>query len=683
MEKKAKPLDPEAVLGDGGLASRRLPRYEARAEQMTMANAVADAIAEGGHLLVEAGTGVGKSFAYLVPAILAAAEQGKKVVVATHTIALQEQLVEKDLPFLRSILPVEFNAVLVKGRSNYVSLRRLKMAGERAGSLFKSEEADQVIKLTSWAKTTADGSRSDLSFRPFAAVWSEVASEDGNCMGRKCPTYKECFFQAARRRVHEADLLIVNHALYMIDVGLRANGGSFLPPHDVVIFDEAHTLDAVASDHLGLRLSSGSVEFFLNRLAKGLQGPDSDAPTSSKSGTKSPKRPERHGLQSAIVNVSINSNSFFNDVAYVAREFGSRNGRLRQPIDVDNVLGESLNDLAGLLSEEATVATRDDERLELNAAADKCRSLAVSIERWLSQSEAESVFWVETESKPRSKIVLASAPLNLGELLNRDLFQRIPTCILTSATLCSGKPPSFEFARKTLGIPECVEIQLGSPYDYQSQVAIHIARGLPDPSAAAREFEDRAIEAIPYYLDKTQGKAFVLFTSHILMERAARELTPWFQERGIRLLAQSDGMPRSQMVDAFKADVDSVLFGADSFWQGVDVPGEALSNVIIVRIPFSVPDKPLLEARLEKIRADGGNPFTEYQVPEAIIKLKQGFGRLVRSRGDEGIVVLLDPRVLTKPYGRALLDSLPECRRIIETPLRSSAPSPPPSRRSW
>ena len=248
------------------------------------------------------------------------------------------------------------------------------------------------------------------------------------------------------------------------------------------------------------------------------------------------------------------------------------------------------------------------------------------------------------------------------------MFERVPTCVLTSATLCVGSPPRFDFIKSRLGLTSCTELALGSPFDYASQVTVHLPNNLPDPSDQPDLFERSAIRAIAHYLEQTEGKAFVLFTSHKMLEAAARALTPWLAERNIALFAQSDGMPRSQMVDAFKADINSVIFGADTFWQGVDVPGESLSNVIITRLPFSVPSHPLLEARLEDIRRRGGSPFVEYQVPEAVIKLKQGFGRLIRTQSDRGIVVILDPRVLCKPYGRTFLNSLPHCPRIVEAP---------------
>ena len=650
-------FDPSPILGPGGAVSRRLPSYEARPEQLAMAEAVARAIGEGGHLVVEAGTGVGKSFAYLVPSILAASEAGKKVVISTHTISLQEQLLQKDLPFLRAVMPCEFTATLVKGRSNYVSLRRLESAGGRALSTFQHpDEFDHYNALQSWAKETDDGSRSDLDFKPASAVWDAVASENGNCLGKRCPRFNDCFYFKARRRMRTANILVVNHALFFSDLALRSEGFGLLPDYDVVVFDEAHTLEAIAGDHLGLRITSGQVDFLLSRLynertRKGLLAHfDLDEAIDA-------TRPVR-----------IAASAFFGNVARWRETDGQPNGRLRRPIGLAPELPEALRRLGGAIIAGSQEVEDEGQRLELTAVGDRCDLTAVMLDRWLEQSEPDGVYWVDLEgSLPRRRVTLAAAPIEVGPVLNRLLFQEVPTCILTSATLCSGSPPDFRFVRNRLGLSGGQSLQLGSPFSYREQARLHVARNMPDPSDDPNGFERACLKAIPHYIELTGGRAFVLFTSYRFMEAAARLLLPWFVERNITLYSQSDGVPRSKMVESFRSDVGSVLFGTDSFWQGVDVPGEALSNVIITKLPFSVPDRPLLEARLEAIRRRGGNPFLEHQVPEAVLKLKQGFGRLIRSRSDHGIVVILDPRILTKPYGRTFFDALPDCPRSIDT----------------
>jgi len=651
-------LLPADILGPEGSIAKRLSGYEHRQEQLAMADAVLKAISQQHHLVVEAGTGVGKSFAYLVPAILSTDRttggEPKRIVISTHTISLQEQLLRKDLPFLRSVMPIEFTAVLVKGRGNYISLRRLQNAEGRAGAIFHdAQELKQLADIGRWSQTTTDGSRSDLPFRPASPVWDEVQSEHGNCMGKKCPRFRDCFYYAARRRSQNAQILVVNHALFCSDLALRQEGVSILPDYDVAIFDEAHTLEAVASEHLGLSVSSGQIDYLLNKLYNDR--------------TNKGLLVHHHWgeAQQLVLECRARTEDFFADLRDWLDHRPKHNGRITQADIVPNGLSSTLEKLAKLIRDQAEALTNEEEQQDCTSAVEKLRNLAQVVRGWLQQTETESVYWMDEVGGRRPRLKLACAPLDIGPTLRSWLFETVPTVILTSATLATGKG-AFDFFQSRVGLSQAQTLQLGSPFDYQKQARIIVTPGMPDPSQKPVEYERRVLEMIRRYVDRTDGRTFVLFTSYQMLRSVVTALTPWLVQKKLAILSQAEGLPRTQMVDQFKANPRSVLFGTDSFWQGVDVPGDALQTVIITKLPFSVPDRPLLAARLDAIRTSGGNPFVDYQLPEAVIKLKQGFGRLIRSRLDTGQVVILDPRILTKPYGRTFLESLPPCQLVRE-----------------
>jgi ATP-dependent DNA helicase DinG len=765
------------ILAAGGPIARALGEgYEPRGQQLEMAEAVELALSTKGTLLAEAGTGVGKSFAYLVPAILRALAHNERVVIATNTIALQEQLIEKDIPFLRATLDAahaegssgtpEANGwglptanlrplvpALVKGRGNYVSIRRLRLASERQDRIFADEAQRRSLHaIEDWAYQTSDGTLSSLPALERPSVWDRVQSDSDNCMGRKCPTYEQCFYQQSRRLMQSANLLICNHAVFFADLNLRiagvarggeagagdegssgnAGGGGgfgFLPEYHHVILDEAHALEDVACDHFGLSLTESRVEHLLGVLYHTRTGRGYLPQLAI--GCKRPEAVD--AAHHAVLKALDASRAFFDELARAGRPGGGGggggSGRIREPGIVPNTLTPAMKALSLRLMALKEDAAQEADKFELNAYAIRAAAIAFDAEVLVSQSREGYVYWLETGAESegafragggggaegsarlrtftgRTRMKLACSPVEVAPLLRQHLFTGERSVVLTSATMTvPGRtvrrpgpstdnapasideverhaghrlPQAFGHIAERLGIDAARTVTLGSPFDHARQAEVFIDRSIPDPrggggggGGGARSnhdargtggglpYHDALAQRVLHHVLETEGGAFVLFTSFAALHAVADRLGAALADAGLPLLAQGrDGTP-GQVLARFREHDRAVLLGAASFWQGVDVKGRGLRNVIITKLPFDPPDRPLVEARGELIRLRGGDPFRDDALPRAIIRFKQGFGRLIRSQTDFGRIVILDPRVETTAYGRRFLDALP------------------------
>ncbi len=635
----------EEIFGPEGLIARAHPDYEYRPGQVQMAEAVLRAFAEKRHLIVEAGTGTGKTLAYLVPAIAAAASNGGRVIISTGTKNLQEQLMEKDVPFLQNVLPRKFTAAYMKGRSNYACLQRIKRA-ETSPVLEGLDELDYFDEVRQWTRESQTGDRAELIGLPERLpFWRHIDARSEICIGQKCPDFDPCFITRMRQRALDADIVIVNHHLFFADLALRnSEYGQVLPDYSAVIFDEAHLIEDVAAEYFGAQVSNYQVEDLLRDLQN-----------------------------LAITNVDANREltkiggrvARFSDAFWM----GFRDGRGEEgrfPIlpgtfarkktngEIEaTALGDAYLGLDGALDRmETTLDALKEQSPEIENLTRRVRQLRFDLQFIVAGDDKHFVYWLERRGRGA---FLRASPIDVSGLLQDKLFDRVETVVLTSATLASaGK---FDFVRERLGLPEADSLVAASGYDYENQAVLYLPLRMPDPRAP--QWADAAAAEVVKILHATQGRAFVLSTSfagmNALYERVSKEVDyPCFVQ---------GSASKAGLLERFRATPHAVLFATSSFWQGVDVRGEQLSCVIIDKLPFAVPSDPVVAARQRFIDDNGGSSFYEYSVPQAIISLKQGLGRLIRSATDRGVLAVLDPRLTTKAYGRMFLESLPPCRR--------------------
>lgn len=633
----------QGLLGRDGVVAKRLDGYEERPQQMELARGIEAALAAGEHLVAEAGTGVGKSFAYLVPAVLHALRHrgAGPVVVATRTIALQQQLERKDVPFLQAVLPLEFSAVTALGRSNYICLRRLDLANREQRSLFQAPELEEDLAVVSqWALTTREGTKLDLPRPVSPQVWEEVQAERGNCLHKACPHFEPCHYQRGRRRMGSTQVLIVNHALYMADLALRMAGARYLPAHRVVIFDEAHHLERIATEHLGLKVSTGTLRWHLRRLH-------------ARNADRSLLR--RYGSDRArfLVQQVENAGDQFFGALEARLGAAAVLGLEQEPLD--DVMAEPLLALAQELTACAAAIQDVSMRTEMLARAQGFEAMRAGFAALCRGADPSMVRWIE---RGRAGAELHSAPLEVAPVLRQHLFGQLGSAVLVSATLGPGDDGEFGWLRKRLGLDAARTLRLGSPFDYRRQVELVVETDLPDPVRDPAGFNTASCARTVDYVVDNGGRALVLCTSWSFVKQVTAALRRALASTDIELLVQGE-MATAQLLHLKATKPTSVLVGTDSLWEGIDIRGDALTLVVVTRLPFAQPDHPLIKARHRAINARGGDPFAEDSLPEAILKFRQGFGRLVRSSTDTGRVVVLDPRATTRAYGRRFLGALP------------------------
>ncbi|MBI3583362.1 MAG: DEAD/DEAH box helicase [Nitrospinae bacterium] len=658
-------LNLSSIFSKDGILSGKLKNYEYRHQQVIMAEAVGNAIEESTHLIVEAGTGVGKSLAYLIPIILWAREENKKAIISTYTKALQYQLVDKDIPFLKDALGIDFSFALCVGGENYLCLRRLNQASHHG--LFEIDETEALKRLYEWKDRTKTGLKSDMNFEPLPKLWKKVCREGDICFGKKCSYYEHCLYQKAKAVERKAHILVTNHYLFFAHI---ASGWNVLPKFDGIVFDEAHQLEDVAAGYLGMEVSN----YRLKNLLDAISNPFTRKGLLSRLEWLAPYTSLE--IDSLTGSVRSTGDKFF---SILSGRLEGQTRRIREKNFIPNMLHDPLTELRDGLKSVLGMVKKEEEEKEVLSLIERCTALSSDITDIIEQRLPEHVYWAEIEGRRRS---LFATPIDIAPILRSQIFENISPVILTSATLSIHG--DFSFLKERLGLNNLSasplgkhkaynvdELSLDSPFNYRENVMVYTPRGVSDPKEA-EAFKRDVIDSIRVILNITQGRTLILFTSYDMLNKSYNVITS--RESGVgsqkientdcRIIFLRQGeMDSYKLVEEFKKSSHAVLLGTHTFWQGVDIPGDALQCVIIVRLPFQVPDDPVTEARLEKLKENGKDPFIHYQIPNAILMFKQGFGRLIRTQSDKGIVAILDPRVKTRFYGERFLSALPDCIR--------------------
>lgn len=640
------------AFAEGGALSKSA-QYEYRPQQQQLAGEIAQTLIDQGSLVAEAGTGVGKSLAYLIPSIKYALESGKKCLVSTHTINLQEQLLNKDVPLAARLLGAEITYTLLKGRQNYLCPTRLKRALQGRGDLFTSSESLELKRIYEWSLETEDGTLSDLDFKPSYKVWQQVCSEADLCSQKRCGGSGKCHYQEARKRANNSHVIILNHNLFfsLLDLDDAEDREGFLFQRDFIVFDEAHTLENVAAKQLGLNISAGGLRMELNKIFN------------SRNNKGILRAAQRLDLAPTVEEAADQAGEFFDNVTEAIFPDGEHvNGqrpasevRVREPDIVENTLGASLQRLRLELSNLGEDSEDEMLQSEINDAVRRLGEVCDGVAQFLNMEDQNSVYWAEPARGDFGSVTLRSAPIDIAERLRSVLFSSKRSAIMTSATL-SVRDGDIRYFKKRVGAETASELVVGSPFNLATQMETYVASGMCEPKS--QYYSQDLTTWITSFLQYCDGRAFVLFTSYRDMSIVAEQVRLQCDHHGWDCFVQGTGTPRQQMLENFRKSKNGVLLGTDSFWTGVDVPGEALSNVIIARLPFEVPSHPVVQARLEDITKRGGNSFMDYSLPEAVLKFRQGVGRLIRSGKDQGKVLLLDSRIVNKRYGETFLQCL-------------------------